>query len=83
MAMELRDLGSTGIKVSPIGMGAMRLPLEGGATRTYTYISGKWGYVNGSGVRVKEDDSGYLPIQLGTGFWYVTASTANSITITW
>ena len=29
--MELRDLGSTGIKVSPIGMGAMRLPLEGGA----------------------------------------------------
>ena len=59
------------------------VPLEGGATRTYTYISGKWGYVNGSGVRVKEDDSGYLPIQLGTGFWYVTASTANSITITW
>ena len=59
------------------------VPLEGGATRTYTYISGKWGYVNGSGVRVKEGDSGYLPIQLGTGFWYVTASTANSITITW
>lgn len=28
--MELRELGSTGIKVSPIGMGAMRLPLEGG-----------------------------------------------------
>ena len=59
------------------------VPLEGGATRTYTLISGKWGYVNGSGVRVKEGDDGYLPIQLGTGFWYVTASTANSITITW
>ena len=29
--MELRNLGSTGIKVSPIGMGLMRLPLEGGA----------------------------------------------------
>lgn len=59
------------------------VPLEGGATRTYTLISGKWGYVNGSGVRVKEGDDGYLPIQLGTGFWYVTASAANSITITW
>lgn len=59
------------------------VPLEGGATRTYTLISGKWGYVNGSGVRVKEGDDGYLPIQLGTGFWYMTASAANSITITW
>ena len=59
------------------------VPLEGGATRTYTLISGKWGYVNGSGVRVKEGDDGYLPIQLGTGFWYVTASASNSITITW
>lgn len=29
--MELRNLGSTGIKVSPLGMGCMRLPLEGGA----------------------------------------------------
>lgn len=29
--MELRNLGSTGIKVSPIGLGGMRLPLEGGA----------------------------------------------------
>ena len=29
--MELRNLGSTGIKVSPIGLGLMRLPLEGGA----------------------------------------------------
>jgi hypothetical protein len=59
------------------------VPLEGGATRTYTYISGKWGYVNGSGVRVKEGDDGYLPIQLGTGFWYVTANAEKSITITW
>ncbi len=59
------------------------VPLEGGATRTYTLISGKWGYVNGSGVRVKEGDDGYLPIQLGTGFWYMTSSAANSITITW
>ena len=31
MVMELRNLGSTGIKVSPIGLGCMRLPLEGGA----------------------------------------------------
>lgn len=59
------------------------VPLEGGATRTYTLVSGKWGYVNGSGVRVKEGDDGYLPIQLGTGFWYTTSSAANSITITW
>jgi hypothetical protein len=59
------------------------VPLEGGATRTYMLISGKWGYVNGSGVRVKEGDDGYLPIQLGTGFWYITASASNSITITW
>ena len=59
------------------------VPLEGGATRTYTLISGKWGYVNGSGVRVKEGDDGYLPIQLGTGFWYVTANAEKSITITW
>lgn len=28
--MELRNLGSTGIKVSPLGIGMMRLPLEGG-----------------------------------------------------
>lgn len=28
--MELRDLGSTGIKVSPLGIGMMRLPLVGG-----------------------------------------------------
>ena len=59
------------------------VPLEGGATRIYTLVSGKWGYVNGSGVRVKEGDDGYLPIQLGTGFWYLTASASNSITITW
>ena len=60
------------------------VPLVGGATRTYTYISGKWGYVNDSGVRVTEDDTtNYLPITLGTGFWYMTSSAANSITITW
>jgi len=59
------------------------VPLEGGATRTYSLVSDKWGYVNGSGVRVKEGDDGYLPITLGTGFWYVTASESNSITITW
>ena len=29
--MELRDLGRTGKRVSPIGLGLMRLPLEGGA----------------------------------------------------
>lgn len=29
--MELRNLGSTGKKVSPLGLGCMRLPLEGGA----------------------------------------------------
>ena len=28
--MEMRNLGSTGMKVSPIGLGLMRLPLEGG-----------------------------------------------------
>lgn len=60
------------------------VPLEGGATRTYTYISGKWGYVNDSGARVTEDDTtNYLPITLGTGFWYMTSSANNSITITW
>lgn len=58
------------------------VPLEGGATRVYTLVSGKWGYVSGN-ARVTEDDDGYLPIQLGTGFWYVTASAANSVTITW
>ena len=58
------------------------VPLTGGATRTYTYIGGKWGHdVNGS--RVEEGGAGYLPIQFGTGFWYITASAENSITITW
>ena len=58
------------------------MPLTGGATRTYTYIGDKWGHdVNGS--RVEEGGTGYLPIQLGTGFWYITASAEHSITITW
>lgn len=60
------------------------VPLEGGATRIYTLVSSKWGYVNGSGVRVTEDDTtNYLPIQLGTGFWYLTSSAENNIVISW
>ena len=60
------------------------VPLEGGATRIYTLVASKWGYVNDSGVRVTEDDTtNYLPIQLGTGFWYLTSSAENSIVITW
>ena len=58
------------------------VPLAGGATRTYTLAGGKWGYATGSG-RVAEDSGSYEPIPLGTGFWYVTASESNSITITW
>ncbi len=58
------------------------VPLAGGATRTYTYIGGKWGH-DVSGSRVEEGGTGYQPIQLGTGFWYITASAENSITITW
>ena len=57
------------------------VPLVGGASRTYTLVSGKWGYVSG-GVRVKEGDSGYLPIALGTGFWYIKSGAAD-VTITW
>lgn len=60
------------------------VPLEGGATRVYTLVSSKWGYVNDSGVRVTEDDTtNYLPIQLGTGFWYLTSSAENNIVISW
>ena len=60
------------------------VPLEGGATRIYTLVASKWGYVNDSGVRVTEDDTtNYLPIQLGTGFWYLTSSAENSIVISW
>ncbi len=57
------------------------VPLTGGASRTYTLASGKWGYVSG-GVRVKEGDAGYLPIALGTGFWYIKSGAAD-VTITW
>jgi hypothetical protein len=58
------------------------VPLAGGATRTYTLASGKWGYATSDG-RVAEDSGSYEPIPLGTGFWYVTGSGSNSITITW
>ena len=58
------------------------VPLAGGATRSYSYIGGKWGH-DVSGSRVEEGGTGYQPIQLGTGFWYITASAENSITITW
>ena len=58
------------------------VPLAGGATRIYTLAGGKWGYATNSG-RVTETDGGYEPVPLGTGFWYVTASASNSITITW
>ncbi len=57
------------------------VPLAGGASRTYTLASGKWGYVS-DGVRVKEGDAGYLPIALGTGFWYIKSGAAD-VTITW
>ena len=57
------------------------VPLTGGASRTYTLASGKWGYVS-DGVRVKEGDAGYLPIALGTGFWYIKSG-AGDVTITW
>jgi hypothetical protein len=58
------------------------VPLAGGATRTYTLAGGKWGYATSTG-RVAEGSESYEPVPLGTGFWYVTASEANSITITW
>ena len=58
------------------------VPLDGGNTRIYTLVNNKWGYVGSSG-RVEEGAEGYMPVPLGTGFWYVTGSTDNSITITW
>ena len=57
------------------------VPLEGGATRTYSYASGKWGYATSTG-RVTQDSENYLPVPLGTGFWYVKAGSGD-VTITW
>ena len=58
------------------------VPLDGGNTRIYTLVNNKWGYVGSTG-RIEEGTEGYLPVPLGTGFWYVTGSADNSITITW
>ena len=58
------------------------VPLDGGNTRIYTLVNDKWGYVGSTG-RVEEGAEGYLPVSLGTGFWYVTGSVDNEITITW
>ena len=57
----------------------IQVPLAGGGSRIYQYFSkqkkwrcnGKW-----------QDDSGYEPIALGTGFWYLASST-DAITFTW
>ena len=59
------------------------VPLDGGASRIYTLVNNKWGYVGASGARIEEGADGYLPVQLGTGFWYMASSAENSITITW
>jgi hypothetical protein len=59
------------------------VPLDGGASRIYTLVNNKWGYVGSTGARIEEGAEGYLPVQLGTGFWYMTSSAENSITITW
>ena len=58
------------------------VPLSGGASRTYTLVSSKWGYVGSTGARVNEGDDGYLSVPLGTGFWYVKSG-AGDVTITW
>ena len=59
------------------------VPLDGGNTRIYTLVNSKWGYVSAAGKRVEEGAEDYLPVPLGTGFWYMTGSADNSITITW
>jgi hypothetical protein len=59
------------------------VPLTGGATRTYTLAGGKWGYATSTGRVTQDDTANYQPVPLGTGFWYVTSSSENSITITW
>ena len=59
------------------------VPLDGGASRIYTLVGTKWGHLNASGARVEEGAEGYLTVPLGTGFWYVTGSASNSITIKW
>ena len=58
------------------------VPLNGGSTRIYTLRGGKWGYAT-SGGRVEEGSESYQPVSLGTGFWYITGSSENAITITW
>ena len=57
----------------------IQVPLTGGTSRIYQYFmtknkwrcNGKW-----------EGDDGYEEIPLGTGFWYLAASTS-AITVTW
>ena len=57
----------------------IQVPLTGGTSRIYQYFktknkwrcNGKW-----------EDETGYEEIPLGTGFWYLAASTS-AITVTW
>lgn len=57
----------------------IQVPLTGGTSRIYQYFktknkwrcNGKW-----------EDETGYEEIPLGTGFWYLAAST-DAITVTW
>ena len=57
----------------------IQVPLTGGTSRIYQYFmtknkwrcNGKW-----------EGDDGYEEIPLGTGFWYLAAST-DAITVTW
>ena len=57
----------------------IQVPLTGGTSRIYQYFktknkwrcNGKW-----------EDETGYEEIPLGTGFWYLAAST-DTITVTW
>ena len=57
----------------------IQVPLTGGTSRIYQYFTtkNKW-RCNGKW----EGDDGYEEIPLGTGFWYIAASTS-AITVTW
>ena len=57
----------------------IQVPLTGGTSRIYQYFTtkSKW-RCNGKW----EGETGYEEIPLGTGFWYIAASTS-AITVTW